>query len=138
MRRHGGIYERVWQGGSPWLTVGKNPGATGATREPASLRARDLIRETYMASAETILKWLKEAGAYASKLEGPTYALARAGMSTGQPVLLVEVLVKGSVVGVRAMRAGREKYESCTWSELEGAETNPLLALIDEVVAALG
>ena len=73
----------------------------------------------------------------ASKLEAPTYALARAGISTGQPVLLVEVLVKGSVVGVLAMRGGREKYECCTWSELERAATNPLPALIDEVVATI-
>ena len=52
-------------------------------------------------------------------------------------MLLVEVLVKGSVVGVLAMRGGREKYECCTWSELERAETNPLPALIDEVVATI-
>jgi len=35
------------------------------------------------------------------------------------------------------MRGGREEYECCTWSELERAETNPLPALIDEVVAAV-
>jgi len=97
--------------------------------EPATLRAR--VRENDMASAETILEWLKEAGAYSSQLD------ARAGMSTGQPVLLVEVLIKASTVGVLAMRGGREKFERCTWSELERADTNPLPALINEAVAAV-
>jgi len=93
-----------------------------------------------MANPETILKWLKEAGAYASVREEPTYAFARnQRIWTGpvQPALLVDVLVKGSTVGVLARRGERERFEYCTWSELERAETNPLPKLTEEAIAAL-
>jgi hypothetical protein len=40
------------------------------------------------------------------------------------PVLLVDVIVKGSTVGVFARRGEREEFECCTWAELERAESN--------------
>jgi hypothetical protein len=69
--------------------------------------------------------------------EEPTYAFARnQRVYTGpvQPVLLVDVTVKGSTVGVLARRGERERFECCTWEVLERAETNPLPGIGDGLV----
>ena len=81
-----------------------------------------------MADPAIILQWLKEAGAYAYRLEDPDRPGGR---------LLVGVLVGGSTVGVRVLRPGanQQHYQCLTWSEIERAETNPLLKLIDETIA---
>jgi hypothetical protein len=81
-----------------------------------------------MADPAIILQWLKEAGAYAYRLEDPDRPGGR---------LLVGVLVGGSTVGVRVLRPGAnwQHYQCLTWSEIERAETNPLLKLIEETIA---
>jgi hypothetical protein len=84
-----------------------------------------------MANSDVLIGWLKEAGAHAFELEG-----------WGR--LLVDVLVTGGTVGVRvrSRSAGRNEqaFDCITWSELERTETkaNPLLPLIDEVIADIG
>ena len=79
-----------------------------------------------MADSATILEWLKEAGAYAYECEDPE----RVG---GQ--VWVDVVVRRSTVVVRAMRSGKQEYNSLTWSEIERAEMNPLTQLIDDTIA---
>ena len=91
-----------------------------------------------MAYSDVIIGWLKEAGAYASECEAPKYAFARGQVFYTGPVLRVDVIVKAATVGVIARRGEREKFECCTWAQLERAESNPLLALIDEAVEAVG
>jgi hypothetical protein len=77
-----------------------------------------------MVSAETILEWLKEAGAYAFKREDPEGAL------------LIDLLVGGSTVGARVTRGDSQQFKSLTWTQLERAKSNPLLKLIDDTVAS--
>jgi hypothetical protein len=78
-------------------------------------------------SPQVVIMWLQEAGGYAYELEDPTrYQNLRP---------LIDVLVGSSTVGVRVTYDSKLKYECVTWSELERAETNPLLKLIDEVLA---
>ena len=76
-----------------------------------------------MAKPETILEWLKEAGAYAFRREeAPQLGLA------------IDLLIGGSTVGVRVTRGVRQAFKSLTWTQIERAESNPLLKLIDEVI----
>ena len=79
-----------------------------------------------MANPETILEWLKEAGAYAYELEDPE----RLG---GQ--VWIDVVVRRSTVVVRVTLSGKQEHNSLTWSEIKSAETNPFLALIDDTIA---
>jgi hypothetical protein len=85
-----------------------------------------------MANAETVLAWLQEAGEYAFKLEDP-----RSGHVVG---VRVDVLVHEVTVGVRVRRSGTDRleYRNLSWDKLKHAETNPLLALIDQAVEAVG
>jgi len=46
-------------------------------------------------------------------------------------------LVGASTVGVRARGADRQEYSCLTRSEIESAEANPLLRLIDVTIAAV-
>ena len=81
-----------------------------------------------MANSVTILAWLKEEGAYAYQLEEPDHPGGR---------LLVGVLVGGLTVGVRVRPPGADgqNYQCLTWTEIERAEANPLLKLIDDTIA---
>ena len=79
-----------------------------------------------MAEPETILEWLKEAGAYAFQREDPDEA--------PQLGLAIDLLIGGSTVGVRVTRGVRQAFKSLTWTQIERAESNPLLKLIDEVI----
>jgi hypothetical protein len=79
-----------------------------------------------MAKPETILEWLKEAGAYAFRREDPEEA--------PQLELAIDLLIGGSTVGVRVTRGARQGFKSLTWTQIERAESNPLLKLIDEVI----
>jgi len=85
-----------------------------------------------MANPAKILAWLKEAGARAYELEESDRPGGR---------LFIDILVGASTVGVRARGADRREYSreySClTWSEIEIAEANPLLRLIDVTIAAV-
>jgi hypothetical protein len=79
-----------------------------------------------MAKPETILEWLKEAGAYAFRREDPKEA--------PQLGLAIDLLIGGSTVGVRVTRGARQAFKSLTWTQIERAESNPLSKLIDEVI----
>jgi hypothetical protein len=74
-------------------------------------------------SPETIIERLKEAGAYAFQREDP------------EESLLIDLLVGGSTVGVRVARGDTQQFKSLTWIQIERAKCNPLLKLIDEMVA---
>jgi hypothetical protein len=75
-----------------------------------------------MAKPETILEWLKEAGAYAFKREDP------------EESLLIDLLVGGSTIGARVTRGDRQEFKSLTWTQIERAKSNPLLELIDDTI----
>jgi hypothetical protein len=77
-----------------------------------------------MASPETILQWRKDAGTHAFQREDP------------EELLVIDLLVGRSTVGVRVTRGDRQEFKSLTWSQLERAERNPLLKLIEETIAA--
>jgi hypothetical protein len=78
-----------------------------------------------MANPEKILEWLKAAGAYAFRREGP------------EESLVIDLLVGGSTVGVRVTRDDRQEFKSLTWTQIERAESNPFQKkLIDEVIEA--
>jgi len=79
-----------------------------------------------MANPAKILAWLKEAGARAYELEESDHPGGR---------LFIDILVGGSTAGVRG--ADRQEYSCLTWSEIESAEANPLLRLIDVTIAAV-
>jgi len=76
-----------------------------------------------MTSAETILEWLKEAGAYAFQREDP------------EESLLIDLLIGGSTIGVRVTRGERQQFKSLTWIQIERAKSNPLIKLIDDTIA---
>lgn len=76
-----------------------------------------------MAKPETIHEWLKEAGANAFQREDPE-------------LLTIDLLVGASTIGVRVTRGDRQQFKSLTWTQIERAANNPLLRLIDEVIAA--
>jgi hypothetical protein len=76
-----------------------------------------------MPNPETILEWLKEAGANAFQREDPE-------------LLTIDLLVGASTIGVRVTRGDRQQFKSLTWTQIERAANNPLLRLIDEVIAA--
>jgi len=76
-----------------------------------------------MANPETILEWLKAAGAYAFQREDPES-------------LMIDLLLGASTIGVRVTRGDRQQFKSLTWMQIERAANNPLLRLIDEVIAA--
>lgn len=76
-----------------------------------------------MPNPETILEWLKEAGAYAFQREDPE-------------LLTIDLLVGASTIGARVTRADRQQFKSLSWTQIERAANNPLLRLIDEVIAA--
>jgi hypothetical protein len=76
-----------------------------------------------MTSAEMILEWLKEAGAYAFQREDP------------EESLLVDLLIGGSTIGVRVTRGDRQQFKSLTWIQIERAKSNPLIKLIDDTIA---
>jgi hypothetical protein len=80
-----------------------------------------------MANPETILEWLKEAGAYAFQREDPEESTLLG--------LLIDVLVGGSTVGVRVTRGDRQEFKCLPWTQIERAEANPLLKLIDDTIA---
>jgi len=75
-----------------------------------------------MAKPGTILEWLKKAGAYAFQREDP------------EESLVIDLLVGGSTIGVRVTRGDHQEFKSLTWTQIERAESNPLLKLIDEVI----
>ena len=77
-----------------------------------------------MVKPETILEWLKKAGAYAFQREDP------------EESLVIDLLVGASTIGVRVTRGNRQQFKSLTWIQIERAANNPLLRLIDEVIAA--
>jgi len=77
-----------------------------------------------MTNPETILEWLKTAGAYAFRCEDP------------EESLVIDLLVGGSTVGVRVTRDDRQEFKSLTWTHIERAESNPFQKLIDEVIEA--
>jgi len=83
-----------------------------------------------MANSDVLIGWLKDASARAFELEDPN----RPG-----GMLKIDIFVDKSTVGVRVRRAGSDHLECrcLTYSELERTEANvnPLLGLIDEVVA---
>jgi len=85
-----------------------------------------------MANSDVLIGWLKDGSARAFELEDPN----RPG-----GMLKIDILVDKSTVGVRVRRAGsdHQEYRCLTFSELERTEANvnPLLGLIDEVVAAV-
>jgi hypothetical protein len=74
---------------------------------------------------QAILEWLKEAGAYAFQFENPERPGGR---------ILVDLPNGRGTVGVRVRRASQQEYRCLTWSEIERAEANPLLPLIDETI----
>jgi hypothetical protein len=76
-----------------------------------------------MADPETIIKWLKEAGAYAFQREDP------------EESLVIDLLVGGSTVGVRVTRGNRQEFKSLRWAQIERATLNPLTELIDDTIA---
>lgn len=61
-----------------------------------------------MADPETILEWLKEAGAHAFQREDP------------EESLLIDLLVGRSTVGLRVPRGDRQEFKSLTWIQIEG------------------
>ena len=75
-----------------------------------------------MTDPETLLEWMKEAGAYAFQREDP------------EESLVIDLLIGSSTVGVRVARCNRQGFKSLTWTQIERAESNPLLKLIDEVI----
>jgi hypothetical protein len=75
-----------------------------------------------MANPETILEWLKAAGAYAFRCEDP------------EESLVIDLLIGSSTVGVRVARGNRHGFKSLTWTQIERSESNPLLKLIDETI----
>ena len=77
-----------------------------------------------MTDPETLLEWMKEAGAYAFQREDP------------EESLVIDLLVGGSTVGVRVTRDDRQEFKSLTWTHIERAESNPFQKLIDEVIEA--
>ena len=84
-----------------------------------------------MANSDVLIGWLKDASARAFELEDPN----RPG-----GMFKIDILVDKSIVGVRVRRAGsdHQEYRCLTFSELDTeANVNPLLGLIDEVVAAV-
>ena len=84
-----------------------------------------------MANSDVLIGWLKDGSARAFELEDPN----RPG-----GMLKIDILVDKSTVGVRVRRAGsdQQEYRCLTFSELDTeANVNPLLGLIDEVVAAV-
>jgi hypothetical protein len=81
-----------------------------------------------MANPAEIRAWLKDAGARAYELEESDHPGGR---------LFIDILVGGSTAGVRVRSVDRQKYSCLTWSEIETAETNPLLRLIDVTIAAV-
>jgi len=54
-------------------------------------------------------------------------------------MIMVDLVVGDSTVGVRGRRAGAAEFEICciTWSDLERAHGNPLLGLIDDLIEAV-
>ena len=76
-----------------------------------------------MTSPETVIEWLKEAGAYAFQREDP------------EESLVIDLLLGRSTLGVRVTRGDRQEYKSLTWTQIERAAKNPLLKLIDETIA---
>jgi hypothetical protein len=91
--------------------------------------------------AAVVLEWVKEAGAYAYQREAESFAPAhRLAEPDAPPALLVDVLVGGLSVAIRARRGDRRDFRCLTWGEIERGKhaANPLLALIDETVAAVG
>jgi hypothetical protein len=79
-----------------------------------------------MAKAETILEWLKEAGAYAFQHEDPEEA--------PQLGLVIDLLIGGRTVGVSVARGSRQGFKSLTWTQIERSKSNPLPKLIDEAI----
>jgi hypothetical protein len=75
-----------------------------------------------MANPETIIEWLKEAGAYAFQCEDPENSL------------VIDLLLGASTIGVRVTRGDRQEYKSLTWIQIERAKLNPLTQLIDETI----
>lgn len=86
-----------------------------------------------MNDPETILGWLKEAGAHVFRTEAP--ARARGFDVTPSEDFFIEILINEGTVGVRATKGDRQEYQCLVWRELEEAESNPLLPLIDALAA---
>ena len=88
-----------------------------------------------MADAQTILDWLKEAGGHAFQMEAPGLAGQIIDVGQAREFIQVDILVNQGTVGVRAIRGERREYQCLTWRELEEAESNPLIPLIDALAA---
>ena len=81
-----------------------------------------------MATSETMLAWLKEAG---------TYALQCEDRGEPPPPLRIDVLISGATIGVRVMSGEKRAFSNLSWPEIERARLNPITQLIDETIAAL-
>jgi hypothetical protein len=80
-----------------------------------------------MASAATILEWLKEAGAYAEKRED----------LVGISGMLIDIVVGPHALGVRVRRPDQREFRSVLWEELEVADNNPIPGVIDATIEAV-
>ena len=80
-----------------------------------------------MASAATILEWLKEAGAYAEKRED----------LVGISGMLIDIVVGPHALGVRVRRPDQREFRSVLWEDLELADNNPILGAIDSTIEAV-
>jgi hypothetical protein len=74
-------------------------------------------------TADTILAWLRQAGDHAFRVEGREASTQ------------IAILVQPAAVGVRASRGDQQQYQGLKWRELEHAESNPLIPLIDALAA---
>jgi hypothetical protein len=80
-----------------------------------------------MASAATILEWLKEAGAYAEKRED----------LVGISGMLIDIVVGPHALGVRVRRPDQREFRSVLWEELELAVSNPIPTVINATIEAV-
>jgi hypothetical protein len=116
---------------APYPSKGKSTEMKGeVARLPHDSSER--VREAFirMATPETMLAWLKEAGTYALQREDPD--------ELPPPGLRIDVLVSGATIGVRVTRGDKRAFSNLTWPEIERARLNPVTQLIDDTIAALG